>query len=60
MQHVLDSVTAVQPSTKQLLKAFGDSSAVRNLLLNGPFYAVVVGSPPGIHRTHSFFEWCLS
>ena len=51
MQHVLDSVTEVQPSTTQLLKAFGDSSAVRNLLLNGPFYSVVVGSPPGIHRT---------
>ena len=52
IQPVLDSVTEVQPTTTQsLLEALGDSSAVRNLLLNGPFYAVVVGSPSGIHRT---------
>ncbi|KIM66481.1 hypothetical protein SCLCIDRAFT_110561, partial [Scleroderma citrinum Foug A] len=53
MQHVLDTIVELHPSTTQLLKAFGNSSVVQNLLPEGPFYAVVVGTPAGIHRTSS-------
>lgn len=35
---------------KQLLAAF-DIPSVRTLFRDDVFYAIVIGSPPGIHRT---------
>ncbi|KAI6010572.1 hypothetical protein BKA83DRAFT_4503241 [Pisolithus microcarpus] len=50
LQPVLDSLPR-NPKHLQLLNAF-DTPAVRSLLQDSTeFYAVVIGSPPGIHRT---------
>jgi len=52
LQRVLEPILP-EPSTPDLLRVLSSSSMVRTLLgddQNG-FYAVVVGSPTGIHRT---------
>ncbi|KAF8833297.1 hypothetical protein BDN67DRAFT_1017724 [Paxillus ammoniavirescens] len=44
----------MHPDTTQLLAAFGDSPLVRTLLedtTGSGFYAVVIGTPPGVHHT---------
>ena len=55
LQGIVSSLVP-QPSHHQLLAAFNNAT-VRGLLKNGPgFYAVVIGSPPGIHRTSYVHE----
>lgn len=50
LQGIISSLDT-QPSHQRLLAAFNNIT-VRGLLDDGPeFYAVVIGSPPGIHRT---------
>ena len=57
MQRVLLAVLEKMPTnlrTSKLLEAFGNSQAVQTLFdgyANSCFYPVVVGAPPGIHRT---------
>jgi len=43
----------MNPSTSKLLEVLGNSQAVQSLFIGNTcqFYPIVVGSPPGIHRT---------
>ncbi|KIJ59848.1 hypothetical protein HYDPIDRAFT_170548 [Hydnomerulius pinastri MD-312] len=53
LQNIVNSLP-MHPDTTQLLAAFGDSPLVRTLLedtTGSGFYAVVIGVPPGVHRT---------
>ncbi|KIO04658.1 hypothetical protein M404DRAFT_26113 [Pisolithus tinctorius Marx 270] len=51
LQPIVNALPA-NPSPTQLLAALGDSRNVRNLLHDDEgFHAVVIGAPPGVHRT---------
>lgn len=59
MRPVLATLTAT-PSTSELLAAFGAADAVRNFFgtARTKFYVVIVGSPPGIHRSRLVSSTC--
>ncbi|KAI6140346.1 hypothetical protein BKA82DRAFT_4450763 [Pisolithus tinctorius] len=51
LQPIVNALPA-NPSPTQLLAALGDSRNMRNLLHDDEgFHAVVIGAPPGVHRT---------
>ncbi|KAG6377896.1 hypothetical protein JVT61DRAFT_14684 [Boletus reticuloceps] len=58
VQPVVAAISSSTPTTTELLSAFEAANDVRNFFAgtSAEFYAVIVGSPPGIHRSRESAE----